>query len=299
MSNLITATEVIESLAAEASGSAPLGRRLRIIDASFVLDDPSAGRRAYETGHLPGAVYFDLDEDLSDPEALARHHAGVPGSGGRHPLPDMRVLAAKLAARGIGSDDPIVVYDQDGGMFAARAWWLLRFAGHTHPRFLDGGLRAYLAAGGRLTTEIPHHSAARFDLRLESGMVLGAEELFGRLHEPGLLVVDARAAARYRGEVEPLDAKAGHVPGAINMPHMTAVDQETGRLLPSDRLAAALAPLAGAGEKVAYCGSGVSAAHLILACEEAGIAGVKLYPGSWSDWSSRPELPVATGDGSV
>lgn len=297
MSHLISAQELVESLSAGPDAAVRSGRRLRLIDASFVLTDPAAGRSAYESGHLPGAVYFDLDQDLSDPEALARHRAGVPGAGGRHPLPDMRRFAEKLGARGIGSEHEIVVYDQDGGMFAARAWWLLRYAGHAPARFLDGGLRAYVEAGGALTTEVPEHPAARFDLEVQPGMVMNAEELSARLNEPGLSVIDARAAPRYRGEVEPLDAKAGHVPGAVNLPHATAVDGATGRLLPPPVLAEVLALPVGTSEAVAYCGSGVSAAHLILALEEAGTFGVKLYPGSWSDWSSRPELPVATGPG--
>ncbi|MBX3144510.1 MAG: sulfurtransferase [Trueperaceae bacterium] len=295
MSHLISATALIEALAEErTAGGAP--SRLCIIDASFVLTDPSAGRRAYDAGHLPGAVYFDLDNDLSDPEALARHHAGVPGAGGRHPLPDMRVFAAKLAARGIGNDHTVVVYDQDGGIYAARAWWLLRYAGHDRVRFLNGGARAFVAAGGELTTEVPHHDAARFELDLRESMVMSADELRSRATDSDLVVVDVRAAARYRGETEPLDAKAGHVPGAINVPYTSTIDAVTGELLVGESLGDALAPLLRAPESVAYCGSGVSAAHLILACSEAGADDVKLYPGSWSDWSSRPDWPVATGD---
>lgn len=294
MSHLISAAELIEQLAARADvGRA---RRLSLIDASFELSDPAAGRRMYAAGHAPGAVYFDLDQDLSDPQALARHHAGVPGSGGRHPLPDMRRLAATLGERGVGSEDNIVVYDQDGGMYAARAWWLLRYAGCEHVRFLDGGLKAYQAAGGCVTTELPKVAPTEFRLALKGAMVMHADELVARLGEPGLSVIDARAAARYRGEVEPLDAKAGHIPGALNLHHVLAVDPESGGLLPPQRLAADLALPAGTTEAVAYCGSGVSAAHLILALEVAGVSGVKLYPGSWSDWSSRPSYPVATGE---
>lgn len=294
MGHLISASELIALLASREDGEP--GRRVSIIDASFELSDPAAGRRMYAAGHVPGAVHFDLDQDLSDPQAQARHHAGVPGSGGRHPLPDMARFAATLGARGVGSGDDIVVYDQDGGMYAARAWWLLRYAGAERVRFLDGGLGAYRSAGGSVTSEVPVPQPASFELALMESQVMYAEELAARLDDPDLAVIDARAAERYRGEVEPLDPKAGHVPGAVNIHNALAVDQRSGRLLPPARLAEVLALPAGASESVAYCGSGVSAAHLILALEVAGVSGVKLYPGSWSDWTSRPGFPVATGE---
>lgn len=307
MDHLISAGELIARLQDAPAGAAAAGildppgpgRALRIIDATFELADATSGRRTYLAGHVPGAVYFSLDEDLSDPAAIARHGQGIPGSGGRHPLPDMAAFAARLGERGIGRDSDVVVYDQDGGMYAARAWWLLRYAGHRRTRFLDGGLAAYLAAGGPVTSEVASHAPTEFRLDLQHQLVMHAPEIDARLGEEGLAVIDARAPQRYRGEVEPLDAKAGHIPGAVNLHHQLVIDEETGLLLSAARLADVLELPAGTREAVAYCGSGVSAAHLILALEIAGLTGVKLYPGSWSDWSSRPGLPVATGEPGV
>ena len=255
---------------------------LRIIDASFELMDPAAGERLYAAGHVPGAVHLDLDRDMSSP----------PGAGGRHPLPDMRAFAATLGALGIGNDDEIVVYDQSGGMYAARAWWLLRYAGHGAVLFLDGGLAEYVRSGGQLDTTVPRHPPSTFALALAHEMVATGDEVLRRLGDPALVLLDARAPERYRGEVEPLDAQAGHIPGARNLPYTVVLDG--GRLLEADRLAEALgaAELAGS-DVVAYCGSGVSAAQLILALEVAGLPGVRLYPGSWSEWSADPERPVA------
>src|SRR5690606_14356811 len=174
-------------------------------------------------------------------------------------------------------------------------WWLLRYAGHQRVRFLDGGLAAYERAGGELTTAVPRHAPATFELALAPGMVATGQEVHGRLDDPTLVLLDARAPERYRGEIEPLDAKSGHIPGARNLPYTLAMG--AGGLLEREALAQTLdtASVAGA-DVVAYCGSGVSAAHLILALEAAGLPGVRLYPGSWSAWSSDPEMPVATGD---
>lgn len=277
-SRLIGATELIARLGDPG---------LRVIDARFELSEPLAGRARYDAGHVPGANHLDLDDDLAAPAERGR---------GRHPLPDMEALAATLGAIGIDEHSEVVVYDQSGTMYAARAWWLLRYAGHRGPVwFLDGGYEAYLAAGGPTTDEVPAHTPVRYDLDLREHMVMTAEELSARLGEPGLVVLDARAPERYRGEVEPLDDKAGHIPTALNRPY-TASSRD-GSLLPAEHLVQAhgVDELAVADEVVAYCGSGVSAAHLILALAEAGMPDVKLYPGSWSEWSSRPGLPVATG----
>jgi len=257
---------------------------LRVIDASFELLDPQAGAAMYAAGHVPGAVHLELDRDLSGP---------LGAGGGRHPLPDMQRFAAKLGSLGIGVENDVVVYDQEGGMYAARAWWLLRYAGHKRVRFLDGGLAEYTRAGGTLTTDLPRHARATFELAVVPGMVATGAELSGRLSDPLLVLLDARAPERYRGEVEPIDAKAGHIPGARNLPHTAVLDG--GRLLAPGPLAERLgaADLAGA-DVVAYCGSGVSAAQLVLAFEVAGLPDVRLYPGSWSEWSSDPEKPVAT-----
>ena len=270
---LITAAEVMARLD---------DPTVRLIDASFELMDPQAGKRLYAAGHIPGAVHLDLDRDLSS----------EPGARGRHPLPDMQLLAIKLGDSGIGNDHEIVVYDQDGGMFAARAWWLLRHAGHDAVRFLDGGVAEYVRIGGHLDANEPLHAPTTFTLAVAHDMIVTGDEVHQRLNDPTLVLLDARAPERYRGEVEPLDAKAGHIPGARNL-HYTAALEE-GRLLAPSRLAETLrtSELAGA-DVVAYCGSGVSAAHLILALEVAGLPGVRLYPGSWSEWSADPDRPVA------
>jgi thiosulfate/3-mercaptopyruvate sulfurtransferase len=273
---------------------------LRVIDASFELLDPAAGAAVYAAGHVPGAVHLDLDKDLSGPRGAG---------GGRHPLPDMDVFAATLGERGVGRGNEVVVYDQTGGMYAARAWWLLRYAGHERVRFLDGGVLEYTRAGGPLTTDVRRYPATTFQLDLQSDMVATAVEVLDRLNDPALVLLDARAPERYRGEVEPIDARAGHIPGARNLPYTSVLD--AGRFLPShvlaERLAAGLeqpldritegaaAAELGAADVVAYCGSGVSAAQLVLAFEIAGVRGVRLYPGSWSEWSSDPVKPVATG----
>lgn len=258
---------------------------LRVIDARFELTEPEAGRAAYAEGHVPGAVYFDLDQDLSSP---VREH------GGRHPLPDMRRFATILEERGIGDQHDIVVYDQSGTMYAARAWWLLRYAGHDAVRFLDGGMEAYRAAGGPMTKTVPEHPRARFTLRLREGMVVDVSNVMAHLDDRERLVVDARAPERFRGEIEPLDPKAGHVPGARNVHYLDTLGSRG--FLPATELRRIFSLAEGKREIVTYCGSGVSGAHLVLAMEEAGFPGAKLYAGSWSDWSSYDDLPVETGD---
>lgn len=275
---LISAKELLERLDTPGAGTI-----LRLIDARFELMDPAYGKAAYARGTIPGAVHLDLDEDMSSP--VQRH-------GGRHPLPDMRAFAAKLGELGIGDEHEVVVFDDDGSMYAARAWWLLRYAGHGAVRFLDGGLRAYLDAGGELTAPALQ-APATFTLRLQPEMAVDADFVAASLERPGVLLIDARAPERYRGEVEPLDPKAGHVPRAINRYYLDSL--AGGRFAPAAVLRERLAA-AGAGDTVVvYCGSGVSAAHLILALELAGYPAAKLYAGSWSDWSSR-DLPVALGD---
>jgi len=276
---LISAEELLDRLAAP-EGAADL----RVIDARFELSDPSYGKAVYSRGTVPGAVHLDLDEDMAGP--VRRH-------GGRHPLPDMNEFVRKLGALGVGDRHQVVVFDDSGSMYAARAWWLLRYAGHEQVRFLDGGLAAYLSAGGSLSTDPPGHAATKFTLRLRPDMAVDAEFVSGALTQERVLLLDARAPERYRGEVEPLDPKAGHIPGAIDRYYLDNL--QGGRLAEPAALHARLAPAAAAETVVAYCGSGVSAAHLILALELAGYPGAKLYAGSWSDWASR-DLPVAVGD---
>lgn len=258
---------------------------LVVVDTRFNLKDPAEGRRAYEQSHLPGAVYFDLDQDLSSPKS--QH-------GGRHPLPDLQVFARKLEHAGIGNTTTVVAYDDSGGMYAGRLWWLLKYLGHDAVKLLDGGLGAWREAGFDLTADLPKRKPALFTVDLRPEMLVDVDEVRAKLADPGTLLIDARGAERYRGDVEPLDPKAGHIPGAINKPFMDNL--EAGRFKRPERLRERFHEAMEADEVIVYCGSGVTAAHNLLALDEAGITGARLYGGSWSDWSSYDENPVATGD---
>lgn len=280
MSNLISVADLAARLHDPAQHPA-----LRIVDVRASLSDPQAGRRLYREGHLPGARHLSLDDDLAGP---------VHEHGGRHPLPDLERFAATLEALGVGDAHEVVAYDDAGGMFAARLWWLLRYGGFERVRVLDGGLSAWTAAGLPLTQELPDHPPATMTLTARPGLVVSMDEVKAALADPNLRLFDARAPERYRGEVEPLDKKAGHIPGALNKPF--AENLEGGHFKPPEALRARFAEAETADEVILYCGSGVSAAHNVLALEEAGITGAKLYVGSWSDWSSYGENPVATGD---
>lgn len=258
--------------------------KLRIVDTRFDLKETSAGRQAYDQGHIPGALYFDLDEDLSAPPS-----AGT----GRHPLPDMQTFARKLGERGIGNDHLVVVYDDAHGLFAGRMWWLLRFAGHDSVKLLDGGLSGWTEMGGELVSEAPLYQQADFELDVRTEMAVDKDYVERNLGNPEVLLIDARAPERYRGEIEPLDPKAGHIPSAINRPFSENLEQ--GRFRPPEALRQRYEIAADAEEVVVYCGSGVSAAHDVLAMEEAGLPTPRLYVGSWSQWSSDPDAAVATG----
>jgi len=259
---------------------------LRILDARFELLDPPAGRRMYRESHVPGALFVDLDGDLAAP----------PGEhGGRHPLPDMGAFARRMGERGVGDEHEVIVYDQGGTMFAARAWWLLRYAGHAKVRVLDGGYAAYRAAGGPVDRAERQRSPATFTLRLRPEMVVDQARLRGMLYDPRVCILDVRSPERYRGETEPIDPKAGHIPSAVNRPYERTLTEAGGFADPSV-LREQFAVAAERPEVVSYCGSGVSAAHAILAMEVAGVAGARLYPGSWSDWCSYDDLPVGLGD---
>lgn len=257
---------------------------LRIVDVRFDLADVHAGRAAYTAGHLPGAVYLHLDDDLSGPKGA---------HGGRHPLPDPHELALRLGAAGIDERSHVVVYDAGDAMMAGRLWWLLRWLGHDRVQVLDGGLAAWTEAGLGLSQELPQPRAAVFSGQPRQAMLVSRQELLDRLDEPGLALVDARAAERYRGEVEPIDPVAGHIPGAVNLPFGGNLDG--GRFRAPEALAQRFAAVAEADEVVVYCGSGVSAAHDLMALEAAGVQGARLYAGSWSDWVSYEDAPVATG----
>ncbi len=260
-----------------------------VVDCRFDLADPEAGRRAWAQAHIPGARYAHLDADLSGPKRAEL---------GRHPLPDPAALAAKLGAWGIGPDTAVVAYDAaTGAMAAARFWWLLRWLGHERVAVLDGGFNAWQVGGYRVDAEAPRIAPAVFAERHDDRLWLGSAEVLAGLDDPARVLIDARAAARYRGEVEPIDPVAGHIPGALNLPQDGNLGAD-GRFLPPEALRARFeAALGGrAPECVVHsCGSGVTACHNLLAMEAAGLAGSRLYAGSWSEWIRDPARPVARG----
>ncbi len=255
---------------------------LRVVDLRWYLGRPGAGRAAYDEGHLPGALHLDLDLDLSAPRGP-----------GRHPLPDPVAFARRIGAVGIGPDRLVVAYDDGGGWVAARLWWMLERLGFPRVRVLDGGIGAWLAAGGRLTTDVPAwRPVPAVAGRPWTGTI---DRLALRRRLGTLVLLDARAAARYRGEVEPIDPAAGHIPTALSAPFDENLGPD-GRFLAGEALATRFAALGAAGpvEVVTYCGSGTSALHHALAMRIAGLPDPVLYVGSWSDWSRAGE-PVATG----
>jgi thiosulfate/3-mercaptopyruvate sulfurtransferase len=254
---------------------------VRIADVRWYLGEPDRGRREYESGHLPGAVFVDLDTDL----------AASTGPG-RHPLPEPAVFGERLGRLGFGSGDFIVAYDDVLGTVAARLWWMLDNLGHERVALLDGGLRAWRTAGLPVSTDTPTVAPGELRLADRWSNTVDREELVGRLDE--VTLIDARAPERYRGETEPVDPKAGHIPSAVNAPAKVALGND-GRFLAPDELAGRLRSVAPPDRPVvASCGSGVTACHTALALRVAGLPDAILYPGSFSDWS-RSELPVAVG----
>ena len=260
-----------------------------VFDCSFDLADTAAGRRAHEAGHVPGARYLHLDDDLS----AARN-----GRNGRHPLPAREDFAARLAALGVNGGSLVVVYDRSGGMYAARAWWMLHWVGHAQVAVLDGGLAAWKAAGGALQTGVAA-PAVPGTLRLGAAATptVTRDDLLAHLSDGTWQVVDARAPDRFRGENETLDPVGGHIPGAVNRLFRDNLGAD-GRFKPADVLRAEWRAVPGSDHPerwVMSCGSGVTACHNLLALEVAGLGGARLYPGSWSEWCSWPHAPVGTG----
>lgn len=276
MSNLIQAAE-LQGIAGQ--------ENVRIVDVRFVLNDPKKGRSLYQAGHIPNALFLDLDEDLSVPPS---EH------GGRHPLPDMQLFAKKLGRLGISEKHHVVIYDDATAVFAGRLWLMLRLLGHQKVHVLDGGLSAWLAEANDLSQDTPAFKAVRYEAVLQDDMLVDAEYISRNLDNPNVLLIDARAKERYHGDTEPIDKKAGHIPSAINMPYTDNL--KDGKYKNSSELKERFANLKDAEEIIVYCGSGVSANHNLIALEEAGIKDAKLYVGSWSDWSSYDNNPVATGD---
>ena len=264
---------------------------LVILDCRFALDDPTYGARSYAEAHIPGAQFADLERDLSGPV--------VKGVTGRHPLPEAAQLLERLRAWGISQDSDIVLYDDGPGAFAARAWWLLAWLGKREGVYLlDGGLKAWKAGGLALDNSTPAVSPGHFSGQADACLLRDAAQLQQDLHSPALTLLDARALPRFRGEVEPLDPVAGHIPGALCAVFTDNLDSD-GRFLPATQLRQRFDALR--GEKpveslVAYCGSGVTACHNLFALCLAGYPLAPLYAGSWSEWITDPARPVATGD---
>ncbi|HVC00959.1 MAG TPA: sulfurtransferase [Steroidobacteraceae bacterium] len=259
-----------------------------VIDCRFDLARPAAGRAAYLAGHIPGARYMSLDEDLSAPVA--------PGTG-RHPLPTPDAFAARLGRAGIGDRVQVIAYDQANGAFAARLWWMLRWLGSARVAVLDGGYAAWSAAGGAAQSGEVAAAAAVFVPRIDSSAWVSTAEVVLALRDPRRLLIDARAPERFSGAVEPLDKVAGHVPGARNHP-FTLNLRPDGRFLARRELRRRWREFLGGAAPaaaIAMCGSGVTACHNLLALEMAGLAGAKLYAGSFSEWIEDRERPVATG----
>ncbi|MFE4711563.1 sulfurtransferase [Paenibacillus sp. NPDC056722] len=269
-----------------------------IVDCRFTLGKPLAGKESFEQEHIPGAVYLDLELDLSAP--VSEH-------GGRHPLPDPQALAARLAKLGIGNTTRVVAYDDESGMNAARLWWLLRYLGHEQVFILEGGFSAWKAERFPVTDHQPIRIPSSFEPNLQSQMLAGVDEvrrvsghtltnIADSALSPALpVLIDSRARERYLGLEETLDKKAGHIPGAVNF-FWKDTQNEDGSLKSAEELQEHFANLDKDSEIIVYCGSGVTACPNVLALEKAGYTNVKLYAGSWSDWISYEENPIATGD---
>ncbi|MBK5204425.1 MAG: sulfurtransferase [Polaromonas sp.] len=285
------------------------GQALRVFDCSFDLMQPHAGEQQYLASHIPGAVYADLDKALSAKHGLNPGQLGAravltvsgadaPASGGRHPLPNRERFATWLSSVGFSNDMQAVVYDRSGANYCGRLWWMLKWAGHRNVAVLDGGLQAWQAAGGAVNSgEEPAHFQASFMLAPPLAVLVDAQTVSSQLGRPGQTLIDARAPERFKGEVEPLDPVAGHIPGALNR-HFIQNFGPDGKFKPAAQLKAEFEALLGERDPasvVHHCGSGVSAVPNLLAMEVAGLGTTRLYAGSWSDWCSEPDRPVAQG----
>ena len=272
MNPIITASELKEQF-----HSTPY----RILDCRYDLEDPGNGRQRYREGHIPNAVYVHLDDELCAP---------VTEHGGRHPLPSLEDMARLFGRLGIERGvTPMVTYDDDGGCFAARAWWMLRYCGHENVRVLDGGYGAWRDAGGDASIAQPVPVPAGFIPDPQERMRVSMEDVRDR--DPDELLMDCRAPERHAGQEEPLDKKAGHIPGAFNV-YWRELVAEDGRFVPIGRAAELLTAVD--ERSIMHCGSGVTSCVNILMAERAGLGTPRLYPGSWSDWISYPDNPVVT-----
>lgn len=278
------------------------GQPLMVFDCSFDLMNPAAGEEAYRKAHIPGAVYAHLDNALSDkgtPDANGKYQPHPDAaSGGRHPLPSRQKFAVWLSSVGFSNAMQAVVYDRNGANYCGRLWWMLKWAGHEAVAVLDGGLQAWQAAGGEVTDRAePSHFQSNFELGRELRTLATTQSVLKGLGGKRQTIIDARATPRFKGEVEPLDPVAGHIPGALNRPFSQNLDAH-GRFKPAEQLRAEFEQLLGGRDPsgvVHHCGSGVSAVPNVLAMELAGLGPTALYAGSWSEWCRDPSRPVEKG----
>ncbi|QKV52414.1 sulfurtransferase [Comamonas antarctica] len=281
------------------------GQPHMVFDCSFDLGQPKLGRQQYEQAHIPGAVFADLDQDLSAKHGMPGSDGSVavlqadqPASGGRHPLPSRERFSVWLSDIGFSNDMQAVVYDRNGANFCGRLWWMLKWAGHDAVAVLDGGLQAWQAAGQPVNQGAePSHFQTSFALQPPLRRLVSADTVLSGLGSATQTLIDARAPARYRGEVEPLDPVAGHIPGALNRPFSENLGAD-GRFKPRELLRAEFEQLLGeraAASVVHQCGSGVSALPNLLAMEVAGLGESALFAGSWSEWCADATRPVARG----
>ncbi|EKN69538.1 rhodanese [Neobacillus bataviensis LMG 21833] len=254
---------------------------VRIVDCRFSLAEPEKGRLDYLSGHVPGAVFFDLERDLSSP--VGEH-------GGRHPLPDIADLAEKLRKAGIGTDTTVIAYDNGEGSFAARFWWLLHYLGHDHVYVLDGGYKGWLQDNNPITVVIPAFEKGNLHVNLRPELLADVEEVKIAVEKQNKILIDSREEKRYLGLEEPIDKKAGHIPSAINKPWMKGLTNN--QYLPIDEQKQRFSDINPDSEIIVYCGSGVTAVPNFLTLKEAGFEKVKLYVGSFSDWISYKENKI-------
>lgn len=257
-----------------------------IVDCRFELGKPEAGKEAYEREHIPGAIYLDLEKDLSSP---VREH------GGRHPLPDPEELSRTLAKNGITPETRIIAYDDQGGMYASRLWWLLKYLGHGQAFVMNEGFSAWKAAGYPVTADQPIRVPASYSYTLHPELLASMEDVRRAAGRDDAIVIDSRDPRRYQGFDETMDPVAGHVPGAKNKFWKLLLD-EHGKRIDVSRLQEHYKAFPRDKEIIVYCGSGVSACPNFIGLKEAGYENVKLYAGSWSDWISFSENPIATGE---
>jgi thiosulfate/3-mercaptopyruvate sulfurtransferase len=295
MYTTLVSTEELKALQA---GGTPL----MVFDCSFDLMNPAAGEEQYRQAHIPGAVYAHLDNALSDkgtvdPDGTHHPHPDA-ASGGRHPLPSREKFAMWLSSVGFANDMQAVVYDRNGSLYCGRLWWMLKWMGHDAVAVLDGGLQAWQASGGAVTSaEEPSHFQSNFEIKEPLRSLATTDTVMAGLRGKKQTLIDARATPRYKGEVEPLDPVAGHIPGALNRPFGQNLGPD-GRFKPAAQLKAEFEQLlAGrdATSVVHHCGSGVSAVPNVIAMELAGLGRTALYAGSWSEWCSDPSRPVEKG----